>query len=77
MYYVAQVSNEKEEKTLAKLPSTYTQEHLTFNNREILTAEKLKWWKYLEKLKFVISINNKKEVRSLIGRIYIHVVKPR
>ena len=34
-----------------QLPSTNTQEHLPVDYRDIATAEKLKKWKYLDKLK--------------------------
>ena len=54
-------SNEREEKqVLVKLPSTYTQEDLIVNNREIATADKLKKWKYLDKLKPNKSVAEKK-----------------
>ena len=39
---VAQASNESEEKILVQLPSTYIQEDLLVDNREIVTAKKLK-----------------------------------
>ena len=39
---VAQASNESEEKILVQLPSTYIQEDLPVDNREIITAKKLK-----------------------------------
>ena len=39
---VAQASNEREEKALVQLPSTYTQDDLPVDNREVTTAEKLK-----------------------------------
>ena len=39
---VAQASNEREEKVLVQLPSTYTQDDLPVDNREVTTAEKLK-----------------------------------
>ena len=39
---VAQASNESEEKIYVRLPSTYTQEDSSVDNREIVTAEKLK-----------------------------------
>ena len=38
---VAQVSNQSKEKIWVQLPSTYTQEDLPVDNREIATAEKL------------------------------------
>ena len=63
----AQASNEREEKVWVQLPSTYTQEDLPVDNREIATAKKLKKWKYLDKLKPVMSVNDNKEVSLLIG----------
>ena len=42
---------EGRKKVLVKLPSRCSQEDLIVNNREIATAEKLKKWKYLDKLK--------------------------
>ena len=39
---VAQASNESEQKILVQLPSTYIQEDLPVDNREIITAKKLK-----------------------------------
>ena len=38
----AQASNQSEEKVWVQLPSTYTQEDLPVDNREIATAKKLK-----------------------------------
>ena len=64
---VAQASNEREEKVWVQLPSTYTQEDLPVDNREIATAKKLKKWKYLDKLKPVMSVDDNKEVSLLIG----------
>ena len=63
----AQASNEREEKVWVQLPSTYTQEDLPVDNREIATAKKLKKCKYLDKLKPVMSVNDNKEVSLLIG----------
>ena len=54
---VAQASNEREEKARVPSASTYTQEHLPLDNREIAKAEKLKKWKYLDKLKPVMSVD--------------------
>ena len=39
---VAQASNESKEKILVQLPSTYIQEDLPVDNREIITAKKMK-----------------------------------
>ena len=67
---VAQVSNQSEEKIWVQLPSTYTQEDLPVDNREIATAEKLKKWKYLDKLKPVMSfmrLDDNQEVSLLIA----------
>ena len=51
---------------MVKLPSTYTQEDLIVNNREIATAEKLKKWKYLDTLKPNKSVAAKKVLSLLI-----------
>ena len=59
---VAPASNEREEKVWVQLPSRYTQEDLPFDNWEITTAENLKKWKYLDKLKPALSVNYNKEV---------------
>ena len=48
---IAQASNESKEKVWVQKPSTYTQEDLPADNRETVTAKKLKKWKYLDKLK--------------------------
>ena len=67
---VAQASNGSEEKVWVQLPSTYTQEDLPVDNREIATAEKLKKWKYLDKLKPVMSfmrLDDNQEVSLLIA----------
>ena len=64
---VAQVSNESEEKAWVQLPSTYSQENLPVDDIEIATAEKLKKWKYLDKLKPVMSLHDKQEVNLLIS----------
>ena len=54
---VAQASNEREVKARVQLASTYTEEHLPLDNREIAKAEKLKKWKYLDKLKPVMNVD--------------------
>ena len=74
---VAQASNESEEKVWVQLPSTYTQEDLPVDNREIATAEKLKKWKYLDKLKPVMSVDDNQEVSLVIGTNCIHALEPR
>ena len=58
---VAQASNESKEKIWVQLPSTYTQEDLSVDNREIATAEKVKKWKYLDNLKPVMSLDDNQE----------------
>ena len=73
----AQASNEKEEKLWVHLPSTYTQEDLPVDNREIATAQKVEKWKYLDKLKPVISVDNNKEVILLSGANCVYVLEPR
>ena len=68
--------NEREEKVCVQLPSTYTQD-LPVDNTEIATAEKLKMWKYLDKLKPVTSLADNKEVSLLIGAECVRALEPR
>ena len=56
-----------------QLPSTYTQEQLLLDKGNIATSEKLKKWKYLDKLKPVTSV----EVSLLIGPNCVCVLEPR
>ena len=72
---VAQASNESEE--WVQLPSTYTREDLPVDNREIATAEKLKKWKYLDKLKPVMSVDNNQKLSLLIGAGCVCALEPR
>ena len=74
---VAQASNESEVKVWVQLPSTYTQEVLPGDNREIATGEKLKKWKYLDKLKHVMSVDDNQEVSLLIGAHCVRALDPR
>ena len=55
----------------------HTQEDLPVDNREIATAEKLKKWKYLDKLKPVMSGDDNKEVSLLIGANCVCALEPR
>ena len=72
---VAQASNESEE--WVQLPSTYTREDLPVDNREIATTEKLKKWKYLDKLKPVMSVDNNQKLSLLIGAGCVCALEPR
>ena len=74
---VAQASNGSEEKVWVQLPSTYTQEDLPVDSREIETAEKLKKWKCLDKLKPVMSLDDNQEVILLIGANSVRALEPR
>ena len=74
---VAQASNEREEKVLVQLPSTYTQDDLPVDNRGVTTAEKLKKQKYLDKLKPAMSVHDNKEVSLLIDANFIRALEPR
>ena len=74
---VAQASDEKEEKVWIKLPSTYTQKDLPVDSREVATAEKLKKWKYLDRLKPFMNLDDKKEVSLLIGANCVRALEPR
>ena len=67
---VAQASNQREEKWL-QLPSIYTQENLPVDNREIATTKKLKKWKYLDKLRLVMSVDDNKEVYLLMQTVRV------
>ena len=73
---VAQASNESEEKVWAQLPSTYTQEDLPVDNREIAAAEKVKMRKYLNKLKPVMSVDDNQEVGLLVGANCVCALEP-
>ena len=53
---IAQILNEREEKVWIQLSSTYTQEDLLVDNREMATTENLRKWKRLDKLKPVMSL---------------------
>ena len=74
---VAQSLNESEEKVWVQSRSTYTQEDLPVNNREIATAEKLNKWKYLNKFILVMSVDDNQKVSLLIGAIYVRALEPR
>ena len=74
---VAQASNESEEKAWVQLPSTYTQEDLPVDNREIAAAEKLKKWKYLDKLKRVMCVGDNQEVSLRNVENCVRTLEPR
>ena len=74
---VAQASNGKEEKVWVKLPSTYTRKELPVDSREVATSEKLKRWKYLDRLKPVMNVDDNKEVSLLIGANCVRALEPR
>ena len=74
---VAQASNESKEKLWVQLPSTYTQEDLPVDNREIATAEKLKKLKYLNKLKPVMSVDDNQEVSLLVAADCVRALESR
>ena len=74
---VAQSLNESEEKVWVQSRSTYTQEDLPVNNREIATAEKLNKWKYLNKFILVMSVDDNQKVSLLIGAICVRALEPR
>ena len=59
------------------MPSRYTQEDLPVDNREIATAKKLKKWKYLDRFKPLISVDDNKEVSLLIGENCVYALEPR
>ena len=73
----AQTSNEREEKVWVQLPRAYSQEELSVDNKEIATAERLKKWKYLDKLKFVMSVDDKKEVSILVRANCVSALEPK
>ena len=73
----AQTSNEREEKVWVQLPRAYSQEELPVDNKEIATAERLKKWKYLDKLKFVMSVDDKKEVSILVRANCVSALEPK
>ena len=64
-------------KLWVKLRSTYTQEDLLFENRELGTVAKLKKWIYLDKLTPFTSVDDNKEVSLFIGGHFISGLKPR
>ena len=74
---VPQSLNESEEKVWVQSRSTYAQEDLPVNNREIATAEKLNKWKYLNKFILVMSVDDNQEVSLLIGAICVRALEPR
>ena len=74
---VAQASNGKEEKVWVKLRSTYTQKELPVDSREVATSEKLKRWKYLDRLKPVMNVDDNKAVSLLIGANCVCALEPR
>ena len=51
----------QERKAWFQLPSTYTQEGLRVDNSKVATAEKQKKWKYLDKLKPVMRVDDNQE----------------
>ena len=73
----AQTSNKREEEVWVQLPRTYSQEHLPVDNKEIATTEKHKKWKYLDKLKLVMSVDDNKEVSILVRANCVSALEPR
>ena len=60
-----------------QLPSTCTQEDLPVDNRQIVTAKKLKMLKYLDKFKLAMSVDDNQEVSLVIGANCVCALKPR
>ena len=60
-----------------QLPSTCTQEDLPVDNRQIVTAKKLKMLKYLDKFKLAMSVDDNQEVSIVIGANCVCALKPR
>ena len=74
---VPQASIESKEKVWVQLPSTYTQKDVPDDNIKIATAEKLKKWKYLDKFKPVMSMDDNQEVSLLVGANCVRALEPR
>ena len=73
--------NRKECKVCKKKQPTflhgYKAEKNKVDNREIATTEKLIKWKYMDKLKPIMSVDDNKEVSLLIGANCVLALEPR